>query len=194
MRATAESYLRQLQALLPPGRAWPRDEEATLTRLLRAAADGLARIDARASGPLREADPRAAAELLPDWERVLGLPDTCTPAGASLAQRRAAAHAKLTDRGGQSRAYFIALAGRLGFDIGITEFSPFTCQSACADPATSPTWRFAWRVEAPETTVLDMTCRASCNDPLRTWGNARLECEIRRRQPAHTHLLFAYGG
>lgn len=194
MRDLAESYLRQLQALLPPGLAWPREEEAGLTRLLRAPADGLARIHGRAEALLRQADPRQATELLPDWERVLGLPDDCTPADATFEQRRRAAHAKLTGRGGQSRAFFIDQAARLGFPITIDEFTPFTCESACSAPLNGEDWRFAWRVNAPETTVLNWTCESPCDEPLRVWGNELLECEIGRRKPAHTHVIFAYGG
>ena len=42
MRATSDDYLRVLQALLPPGAAWPRDPDATLTKVLAAWADDLA--------------------------------------------------------------------------------------------------------------------------------------------------------
>ncbi|MEQ8605194.1 MAG: DUF2313 domain-containing protein [Marivibrio sp.] len=194
MRDLAESYLRQLQALLPPGLAWPREEEAGLTRLLRAPADGLARVHGRAEALLRQADPRQATELLSDWERVLGLPDDCTPADATFEQRRRAAHAKLTGRGGQSRAFFIDQATRLGFPITIDEFTPFTCESESDKAIFDADWRFVWRVNAPDTVVFDFTCETPCDEPLRAWGDEILECEIRRRKPAHTLVIFAYGG
>ena len=38
----SDAYLAQLQALLPPGRAWPREPDAVLTKLLHAFADALA--------------------------------------------------------------------------------------------------------------------------------------------------------
>lgn len=77
MVLSAEAYLAQLQALLPPGSAWPRAANATLTKLLGALAEELARLDARALALIDEADGRSTLELLSDWERVCGLPDPC---------------------------------------------------------------------------------------------------------------------
>lgn len=48
MVLTETDYLRQLQALLPPGPAWPKDDDATLTRMLAALAAELSRVDGRA--------------------------------------------------------------------------------------------------------------------------------------------------
>ena len=193
MRATVDLYRRHLQALMPRGRAWPTADGATLTRLLGGLAGGLARAHARALELIDEADPRTATELLPDRERLCGLPDCCAPAGGgTLAERRDAVMAKITARGGQSRAFFVDLAARFGYAISIDEFQPFTCESPCEDPIRDAPWRFAWRVNAPETTIRESSCDSPCEEPLRTWGNAVLECEISRRAPAHTHVLFAY--
>ena len=38
MTSTPDAYLAQLQALLPPGAAWPRDPELVLTEFLAALA------------------------------------------------------------------------------------------------------------------------------------------------------------
>jgi len=198
MGLTATDYLAQLQALLPQGPAWPRDADAELTRLLAAWADEMARIDARAADLVEEADPRTTAELLADWERVAGLPDACVEALAgaqTTAQRRAALVGKLTTIGGQSAAYYIALAASLGYAITVTEFRPFRAGQSCAgDALTNDEWIFAWQVNAPETTIVDFAAGRSCaGDPLRAWGNELLECVITRLKPAHTHVLFAYG-
>jgi hypothetical protein len=45
MGRTAEDYTRALQTLMPIGQAWPTDPDATLTRLLWALANPLARGD-----------------------------------------------------------------------------------------------------------------------------------------------------
>ncbi len=42
---TAAQYLGLLQGLLPTGPAWPRDPDATLTKLLSAEAEEFARLD-----------------------------------------------------------------------------------------------------------------------------------------------------
>jgi len=192
MKATDTDYTQLLQALLPPGAAWPRDAEATLTKLMQAYADELARAHNRAVDLTGEADPRTATETIGDWETTLGLPDPCMAGIAqTLTERQAAAHAKLIARGGQSRQFFIDLAKAVGFDIAITEFKPFRAGiSRAGDPACSTDWRFAWQVNAPEETIKPFTA----GEALRNWGNALLECVINQRCPAHTHVQFTYGG
>lgn len=49
-----------------------------------------------------------------------------------------------------------------------------------------------WRINAPTTTVTEFTVNSPCTDPLRTWGNALLECVMNRYKPAHGELLFGY--
>ena len=197
MALTAADYLAQLQALLPQGFAWPRQADAALTKLLLAWADEMARIDGRAADLVEEADPRTTAELLADWERVAGLPDPCVAAlgiNQTTAQRRAALVAKLTTIGGQSAAYYIALAASLGYTITVTEFSPFQAGSAAGDALTNDGWQFVWQVNAPEASIVEFAAgRSSAGEPLRSWGNELLECVINRLKPAHTYVLFAYG-
>lgn len=192
MGMTTDDYLAQLQALLPQGPAWPRDAGATLTKLLRAMADELARVDSRAGQLIDETDPRTTNELLADWERVAGLPDSCVTAAQSTAQRRAALHAKLTTLGGQSTAYFIALAASLGYTVTITEFEQHTVVDDVEHPLYSHPWQFAWQINAPQDTVGTLSVTDTVADPLAWWGNELLECVIRRIKPAHTHVLFAY--
>lgn len=72
-------------------------------------------------GLIREMFGDSAAELLGTWERLL----TITPdAGASFTDRRAAVVARLNERAGLSRAYYIAYAARLGWTITIEEPDP----------------------------------------------------------------------
>lgn len=196
MVLTETDYLRQLQALLPSGPAWPKDDDATLTRVLGALAAELARVDGRAQRLVEEADPRTTSELLADWERIAGLPDPCVVAAGqaqSVAQRRAALIARLTMLGSQSKAYFIALAASLGYTITITEFHPFRAgQSRSGDPVAT-NWQFAWQVNAPLNTVVPFRSgNAVAGDPINAWGNKALECVLTRFKPAHTAVLFSY--
>lgn len=195
MGMTRDDYLSQLQALLPQGPAWPREPAALLTRLLDAFADEFARVDARADQLIDEADPRTTYELLADWERVAGLPGTCALlAGINLTieQRRSALVTKLTGRGGQSRAYFIALAARLGFTVTITEFHEYSVIDDVEAALNGEDWNFAWQINVPLHTVIDMTVESNVATPLAIWGNALLECALSKDKPAHTVALFAY--
>lgn len=196
MGKTAKEYKEQYKALLPPGRLWDalRQEGSISDDLWAAQAEEFARIDQRAEDLLAEADPRTAFEMLVDWEGWAGLPDVCAGSLATLQQRRNALIQKLTNVGGQSRAYFISVADGLGFEITIDEFEPFTCESSCDQGVYDEEWRFTWRVNAPEQTIVEFTCESSCDEPLQVWGNELLECTILALKPAHTNVLFGYGG
>jgi uncharacterized protein YmfQ (DUF2313 family) len=163
-----------------------------LTRLLCAIADELARVDARGDVLIDEADPRTTAELLSDWERVAGLPDTCVVVEQSTQQRRASLLQRLTSTGGQSRAYFIALAAALGIPITITEFAENSVEDDVEAPLNGVDWAYAWQVNAALNTVFEATVEDTVEDPFASWSNAPLECVISRLKPAHTIVLFVY--
>lgn len=195
MGMTATDYLRQLQALLPPGPAWPKDDVATLTRLLDALATELSRVDGRAQKLIEEADLRTVAELFADWERVAGLPDSCAQAfggDQTMAQRRSALVGRLTKLGGQSPAYFIGLAAALGYAITITEFRAHTVNDDVECTLYDTAWNFAWQVNAALNTVTAITVDSTVEEPIAAWGNALLECVIKRLKPAQTAVLFSY--
>ncbi|MEW5727711.1 MAG: putative phage tail protein [Pseudomonadota bacterium] len=193
MRATSDQYLSQLMALLPPGAAWPRDPDTLRARLLGAVAEQLAGAHNRLLDLIEEADPRTTQELLTDWERVCGLPDACTGQAETTSERRDRVVARMTARGGQSPAYFTALAAALGYQVTIEECWPLACDDA-SDGCLNPwPWPLTWFVHAPESTVRLMTCDGAADEPLADWGNQALECTIRRWAPAHTTPIFAYG-
>jgi uncharacterized protein YmfQ (DUF2313 family) len=195
MGLTAADYLVDLQALLPRGPAWPRDADAELTKLLAALAEEFARIDGRAEALPWEANPQTTSELLADWERVAGLPDPCTGGlEPTLQGRRNALVAKLAGSGSASIAYFIAVALALGYEIEIHERRPFRAgESSAGDPDYTDLDVFVWEVWAPETTIIEFRAgQSSAGEPLRSWGDALLECRINQLKPAHTRVLFIY--
>jgi len=200
---TPEDYLKQLQQLLPQGTAWPRDvrppePEPTLTSFLRAPADELARVEARAWDLLGEADPRTTSELLPDWERVAGLPDACSQGAETEDERRAALVLRLTDKLGQSPAFFVALAECLGLEVMVIEFRPFIAGiSRVGDQLNGPhEVRFQWRLLVKgNRAVRFKTGRNRAGDRLLDFIRAtELECFLRRLAPAHSILIIGYEG
>lgn len=196
MARTAEQYKELLKALLPPGEAFPRDVSTNMDDLLAALAEEWARIEARGENLIVESLPATANEMLSDWERVAGLPDKCAGTLETTMQgRRNALVSKLTSTGGQSRDYFIAVAKALGYEITISEFRPFRAGfSQAGDPLTNGDWVYTWRVNAPETTIIEFKAGLSAaGEALRTWGNDTLECKINQLKPAHTIVLFGYG-
>lgn len=62
-----------LRQLLPPSKLWRTDDDSILSGILLASGDELVRVSDRAQDLLIESDPRTADELLPEFERELGL-------------------------------------------------------------------------------------------------------------------------
>ncbi|MES2237609.1 MAG: putative phage tail protein [Pseudomonadota bacterium] len=144
---------------------------------------------------LVEADPRTANLTLADWERIYGLPTTCiaaTGVAQSTAERRTALLARITMQGGQSRAYFIALAASMGYTISITEGYLHTTEMDSEDPVTDEQYRFIWYVNSPLNTVRELTTEDDTEMATAVWGNTLLECTINQFKPAHTLALFSY--
>ncbi len=194
MAYSPETYQRMLMRLLPPGIAWPRDPDSVLGKLLLAIADALARVEARAEDLHKEADPRTTFELLVDWEHDLGLPDSCLGQPATLQERRQAVLYRLLEEGGQSASYFEALAADLGYTVTVSEYKVARAgRLRCGDRVYGVAWAHAWQVACAVTALTSFRAGQSCaGEPLRNWGNERVECAITARQPAHTIPIFTY--
>lgn len=191
-----DEHLAQLIALLPPGAALPREPGNRLERLFWPMAEEFARLDARADDLIVESDPRAADQMLADYERVLGEDPCIGPAARlPLEVRRALAHQRWTARGGATPAYFYGIAAALGVAITITESAPFECGvSVCDDELIPEDGRLEWLVTITAPTVLTEfeVGVADVSTPLGDFARSPLECLIRRAAPAHTSVYFSY--
>ncbi len=209
LRRGGEDYGEQFAAMFPRGRAWPADEESVFQRVIRAVSMVWGDVDARAADLLmRESDPRVTVELLPDWEAAFGLPDPCISEPLTVADRQNALVQKMTTEGGQSRAFFTAVAARLGYAITIHEFSPFMAGvSRCGETRDDvgdfrrqighPDMRFFWRISAADVRLTWFRAGSGQvgTDPhLRIGIASDLECLFRRWKPAHTDIVFDYSG
>lgn len=186
----AGDYAQQLKALLPPSPAWQLELQPQLHALLEALAAEFARVDGRCADLHSEAFLDGFHAALEDWERVLGLPDACAPAQSSVAQRKDAVRLRLVELGGQTPAYFVQLAARMGYpNAKVRELRAPRFGRACMGDAHFGTWnaQFMW--------VLDAGQRLAGGS---RWGGAvwgerfgsnpsdALVCVIRRAAPAHT--------
>ena len=192
----AQSDFQQaLMNLTPQGRVWPRDPDSTQYAFWNAMAGTWKRNSDSAIGLLNDSPPFSLDQMLPDWESTLALPDDCAPAGQSTQQRVAAVIAKLSALGGQSVAYFIALAEAMGYpNVTITQYAPARCgRTTCGEPCAGLVgWFFLWVLNAPTLPVTYAACGiAHCGDPLYSLQGTELECTIERYAPAHTVVLFS---
>lgn len=190
-----DKYKKLLKSLLPIGWAWPKEKATNMDSFLGSMSVELGRVDTRVEDMLREAYPLTSSELLVDWERICGLPSECYGLGETVQIRREDVHRKLSSLGAQNPQYYIDLAANVGFDVTITEYSPFLVgQDAAGDPVNDEDWAYAWQVNAPEDTIKYFRAgEGAAGEPLASWGNELLECVISEVKPAHTILLFAYG-
>jgi uncharacterized protein YmfQ (DUF2313 family) len=196
---TVDDFHALLMDLLPRGAAWPRIPDTVLWRFWFVPAGEYTRVHESDCKLLDESFPCGATELLPEWAAMVGLPDECTeqPWPPTITVLRALICAKLAARGGQTPAYFIALAAAYGFTITITEHRPWTigCAPLCegttvGDPG------YWWTVHAPYLPIhfITLGCWNLCDPLFTAMGASLLECIIRRAAPAHTIVNFSYTG
>lgn len=191
---TQDDYARGLLALLPRGRVWPKFDEAMQAAVARGLCGVYEQSDADAVSLIAEAFPPTTAQLLEEWEATLGLPDPCAGEGQSIADRRAQVVARFTNAGGQSIPTLTAYALALGYTITIAEDAPFRMgESVMGDHLGGDDWMLAWYIDAPLTTVhYFLMGEGAMGDPLQSYGNAVLECELSGLGPLHTFLTFRY--
>lgn len=179
----AGAYADVMLLLLPRGKLWTDDRARKLALLYRGMSEEWARVDERASDVIDESDLRTADELIGEWETFFGLPDPCETSPPTLLQeRRDALVAKAKATGGQSIAYFTAVALDLGVVVTITEHQhglPFRMGvGRMGDPLNGEGAAFQWQVDAPAATPAAL--------------RARLECLFDRLEPAHAVLTHTY--
>jgi uncharacterized protein YmfQ (DUF2313 family) len=210
VRRTKADYAVALANLLPVGYAWTREPDSVLMKFINGLAGIWGYIDSRASDLLeRETDPRLTLEMLADWERAYGLPDKCIAEPLTIRDRQIALVNRITSYGGQSRAYFIAVAASIGYTITIQEFAPFMAgvsQAGDTRPVNStyyrwyigpPEMRFYWTIHvsgARLTWFRSAQGQAGVDPHLRIGLATDLECILRRLKPAHTEIIFDYSG
>lgn len=194
---TAEDYYSQLVAMLPPGPAWEVERVPELRELLQGAAQELAREDLRLSDLLAESNPDTVRELVPDWERVMDLPDPCLGELPAFEDRQLAVRRRLLEVGGQSPAFFVQVAITQGYpEATVTEHRAPRFGASRFGRARFGTWaaQFMWTLNTGPRRRLGRRFGASY------WGerfgvnpSGALECVIRRSAPAHALEFINYG-
>lgn len=189
-------YLEMLGALLPPGPAWEHERAPEVHRVLSGLAPEFTRLDASVSALLEEMDAATVRELVPDWERVCGLPDECLGPAQSFEERQRAVRRRLLGVGGQKKAFFEQLAHENGFpDAWVEEHRAPRFGRARFGVA-----RFGTRQQQYIWTMHMGRRRAAGRRwGVSIWGErfgrnhaGGIECLIKRHAPAHTLVLFDY--
>lgn len=193
---SVSDYREQMRQLLPPGPAWEADFYPNFHRILDALSPEFVRIDDRALDLLNEMFPGTINELLPDWERVMGLPDDCMGPSSSFGERKQEVYRRFSAIGEQRKAYFISIANRFGYpDASINEWRAPRWGRSRFGASRFGSWgaQFVWELN------LGSRIASGARFGFSVWGsrfgsnpNSFIECIIRRYAPAHTVVLFNY--
>lgn len=191
---TSADFTSALLGLLPRGRVWPKELSSLQAQAVSCFAPTFQRLSDSALNLLEDTFPASTVNFLDEWESTLGLPDPCAGVLPTFQARRKQVVARLTNSGGQSVQFFIALALGLGYEIAVTQFAPFRCgQSTCGQQLGDSDWFFTWAVNTQINTVnFFQTGRSAVGEPLASWSNAVLECEMTEAKPSHTLVQFHY--
>jgi uncharacterized protein YmfQ (DUF2313 family) len=193
--SAAEELGAILHRLAPPGHAWPKAITGTARALLEGLAGTPAEVERRAAMLLVEFDPRSTLELLPDFERLLGLPTACaTGEPQTIVERRTAVVSRLTAVRGSSPAELISLAATLGLTIEVVEYVPFAAGIGYAGaPLSNGPWLYTVTFRAPVATGQFFRAGSSgAGDSLFALSNVALECGLEDAVPAHVFPRFDY--
>lgn len=190
-------YKEMVWALYPKGLAWIR-ENGVLDKLNTAIAAELLKLEGRINTCLDEADPRTTAEMISDWERVWGLPDECSPLGATLQERRTAIISKMLISGGMPPIFYQRLIESMGYDVDdLIEWKPLVIgerltTGTMTDPDPMTRFNWGWGIRGFSANMFE--CGVSqCYDPLGDWSDAtELVCRINKLKPAHTAVIFNF--
>lgn len=188
------AYLAQLKALIPPGRAWSRERGTTLGAFLEAAAHELAEIDGEAVALLLDIRPATTTELLPDWERVAGLPDNCSSLASTLVERRASLLTKIVTRLNLNPSTFEEIGLSFGVVLTVEEHDQTRAGTSTTLNTGGGRWRHVWWVTVPTSAdVRAFDMNSDVNTPLLLVDrNTELECRLQKASPAHTLLVVGY--
>ena len=202
MATSSLKYKKLLRKLFPSGAAWQSKflESSELKKLINSLAIEPCRIEDAGWAFLNDVYPDTTVDLLPDWERLLRLPDECDlETEKTIEERQQRVLQVLTSRGGQSPNFYINLAQQFGFDIGVIDVidhTPFRAGIARAgERLTNGDWLYTFTIEVPADAGGLTRFRASqstVGDRLLNASNPTLECLIQKHKPAHTIALFAF--
>jgi uncharacterized protein YmfQ (DUF2313 family) len=183
-----------LAKVAPSGQAWPRPTTSVFRAVLEGLAAGPSEVERRADQLQVEIDPRSALELLPDFERLLGLPSACTAGEPqTVVERRAAVVQKLTAVRGATVDELELLAASLGIVSEVVEYRAFVAGSHAGDLLSNGGWLYTVTLRAPVATGAFFRAGTSgAGDSLFSLSGPSLECLVADWVPAHVVGLVEY--
>lgn len=187
---------RMLARHMPDGAVWQNkfNLNSNLGKMLLGFAAEYFRLSVLIDNVLTELDINKTNSLITEWEKSVGIPDSCFENSGSLEDRRRNVLLKLTNFGGiQTAQDFVNLAALFGFTSQVTNgvyngIFPLGFQIRFFDN----------RKTAVHTIIVDLEEDRSVFPlgfpiPFTSGVSNIIECLFRKLAPANCQLLFRYG-
>lgn len=195
-----QDYTDLFKKLLPKGPAWSKSDEGTMDGIAKAVGSFFFYVHERLEKALNEMHPETCNETLLDWEKDLGLPETCIHGthakGQTVSDRVQEVIAKINRSFSPTIENFVKLAKYLGYDIKIITTPPAICGIAmCGDRLGGARSESYYMISITDSTRIKYARAGSacCGDHLCTITYATdLECLLNRIKQAHTIFTFNY--
>ena len=188
-----EQHTQILADYLPGGRLFVAKNiaDSNFRKLLRGLSYELFTADGYLRDFQEDINPSTTTYFIGEWERALGIPDSCFSGDGSLTERRRDVVVKLASLGIQSADDFVDLGALFGITVEVRSGRYFN-----TFPLIFPILLGSTEKEARFTIVVDFTVEGVSRFPLTfpfTFGNdtiAVLECLFRKLKPANCDILF----
>lgn len=196
-RRDLEAFTKSLADYLPgdPLFASKGVAGSTLRRLLQGLSGELYRCNGYLRGYASEILPDQTTKYLGEWERALGIPDSCFDGQGTVEERRRDVLAKLASLGVQTVDDFVELAAFFGATVTIENGS-----ARGIFPMAFPIILFDTAKQARFTIYVTFTAPLASRFPLTfpfTFGDdaiAIMECLFNKLRPANVKVIFAQEG
>jgi len=179
-----QDYKKLYQKMLPKGPIWGQEKDTVSAELAEAIGSFLYYLHGRIEKAANEKFAQNCDETLTDWEKMLGLPETCEHGnhadGLSINDRKLEVLSKIRRKFSPTVANYQELVEFLGYtDVEIVETSAN---------------HLSVQIRDTSRTVWARAGLAQCHDYMCRISNVNeLECLLKRLIQAHIVLTFDYG-
>lgn len=190
---TLEEHANALSAYLPNGRTFEAKniDGSNLRDLLVGLAEELKRVQENIGLLESEYLPDKTVLFLDEWEKAVGIPDTCFTGAGTADERRRDILIKFASLGVQTLDDFVALADAFGVAVSLV-----AGYDVITFPLTFPVMMFNSETDARFTIIVNFTDPDTSRFPLvfpvvfGTKEIAILECLFNKVKPANCQIIF----
>lgn len=192
-----EQFIQLIKSLLPQGHIWEAQKGSLFHKIICAMAVEFTRVELRKQALFKELNPTSTSEMIPEWEKLLGIPNKATGPISQLTYqaRKKFIFTFYTMTGGSRAEYYKRVIKSFGFDVEIKEIKNFRVGlSRVGDPLTNGNWRNAIEVRASNVPEFKFRVgQSAVGDPLVVRSNELIKNIMEEIKPAHVVCIYTFG-